>query len=95
MSAQSERIASGIHFLPSRSSPPTLSLAPPTDTEEYILDLMEIDAPLMLEGVALTPMVTTICDQLLYDWEQSKVKRNLLYTTTHTYDTTKRPQIPG
>lgn len=54
--------------------------------------LLETHSPLPEE---LSPMVTTICDQLLYDWESSKVKRTLLNTKTHQYDTSNKPSIPA
>jgi len=81
-------------LLPSRSKPPSFCVVP-SSTDEYIMDLTKIDDSFSLEGVALSPMVTTICDQLMFDWENSKIKRMLLCTTTHSYETTKKPHIPG
>lgn len=83
----------GIHVLPSRTFPHSL-LSSPTKDPDDLFDLIDIDTPITVEGVALTPMVTTICDQLLYDWEESKSKRSILCTTTHSFDMCKRPPIP-
>lgn len=75
-------ITIGIHVLPSRCPLPTPLVTGPNDPEEYLMDILDAESLHSLKGVELSPMVTIICDSLMYDWEESKIKRTLQFTTT-------------
>ena len=72
----------GIYQLPSRRlTDVSLLQSKCIGREDSGDDFSDIDETVTLDGISLSPMITTVCDQLLWDWKNNKSKHIILYTT--------------
>ena len=98
---------SGIYQLPSRrlTDVSLLRSSQAVHREESGSDLSDVNVSVEVGdhgGVALSPMITSVCEQLLWDWKDSKSKRSVLRTTHFKEENSsekifdhRAPPLPG
>ena len=75
-------LLSGIYQLPSRRlTDVSLLQSSRVGREDSDDDLSDVDESVTLDGISLSPMITTVRDQLLWDWKNNKSRHIVLCTT--------------
>ena len=73
---------SGIYQLPSRRlTDVSLLQSKRINRGDSDDDLCDFDETATMDGISLSPMITTVCDQLLWDWKNNKRKHTIVCTT--------------